>query len=252
MAKIVIKNTALCIAVAISVGLFVTGTVSLLVLLGADVITIPYLTPFAHFLVITGTPFVPLFAPITLGAFLKVCQHKKFPGQRLWMFITASWVYQSGQRVWGNVMSLYLGRADDGGVMFCQLDECHAAWIEEALLLIVIVGQIRGWKWDVGYVDMWVDGLVKAGLQQQEAKRMKEEERRMEEGTSEVDRPTTEAQSDQGEKVALLVYVEDVESSGGEKEEVLVVEDEENGHGKMWRLWNPKKWKISGLSIARK
>jgi hypothetical protein len=213
MAKIVIKNTALRIAVAISLVLFVAGTVSLLVLLGADVITIPYLTPFAHFLVVIGTPFVPLIAPITLGAFLKVCQHEKFPRQRLWMFITASWVYQSGQRVLGNVMSLYLGWAEDGGIMFCRLDECHAAWIEEVLLLIVIVGQIRGWKWDAGYVDLWVEGLVKAGLQQQEAKRMKEDERRMEEGTLEVEEATNEAESGQDEKVALLVDVDDTQNS---------------------------------------
>jgi hypothetical protein len=249
MAKIVIKNTALRIAVAISLVLFVAGTVSLLVLLGADIITIPYLTPFAHFLVIIGTPFVPLVAPITLGAFLKVCQHEKFPGQRLWMFITASWVYQSGQRVWGNVMSLYLGRAEDGRIMFCQLDECHAAWIEGVLLLIVIVGQIRGWKWDAGYVDMWVEGLVKAGLQQQEAKRMKEEDRRMEEGIVEVVEASTEAESVLDEKVALLVDVDDVKSSGGQQEEVPVVEGEENGHGNKWTL---KEWKIWGLPIARK
>jgi hypothetical protein len=248
MAKIVIKTTALRIAVAISLVLFVAGTVSLLVLLGADVITIPYLTPFAHFLVLIGTPFVPLIAPVTLGAFLKVCQHEKFPGQRLWMFITASWVYQSGQRVWGNVMSLYLGRGEDGGIMFCRLDECHAAWIEEVLLLIVIVGQIRGWKWDAGYADMWVEGLVKAGLQQQEAKRIKEEERMMEEGTLQVEEATTEAKSDRDEKVALLVDV-DVQNSSGKQGEVLVVEDEENGHGNKWTL---KKWKIWGLPIARK
>jgi hypothetical protein len=241
MAKIVTKNTALRIAVAISLVLFVVGTVSLLVLLGEDVITIPYLTPFAHFLVIIGAPFVPLIAPFTLGAFLKVCQHEKFPGQRLWMFITASWVYQSGQRVWGNVMSLYLGRAEDGGIMFCRLDECHAAWIEEVLLLIVIVGQIRGWKWDAGYVDMWVEGLVKAGLQQQEAKRMKEEERKMEEGTLDVEEATPEAESDQHEKVALLVDVDNTENLGEKQEEVLVVEDEDNGHGKNWAL---KNWKI--------
>jgi hypothetical protein len=241
MAKIVTKNTALRIAVAISLVLFVVGTVSLLVLLGEDVITIPYLTPFAHFLVIIGAPFVPLIAPFTLGAFLKVCQHEKFPGQRLWMFITASWVYQSGRRVWGNVMSLYLGRAEDGGIMFCRLDECHAAWIEEVLLLIVIVGQIRGWKWDAGYVDMWVEGLVKAGLQQQEAKRMKEEERKMEEGTLDVEEATPEAESDQHEKVALLVDVDNTENLGEKQEEVLVVEDEDNGHGKNWTL---KNWKI--------
>jgi hypothetical protein len=249
MAKIVIKNTALRIAVAISLVLFVVGTVSLLVLLGEDVITIPYLTPFAHFLAIIGTPFVPFIAPVTLGTFLKVCQHEKFPGQRLWMFVTASWVYQSGQRVWGNVMSLYQGQAEDGGIMFCRLDECHAAWIEEVLLLVVIVGQIRGWKWDAGYMDMWVEGLVKAGLQQQEAKRMKEEGRRMEEGTLEVEETSTEAESGQDEKVALLVDVEDAKNSGGKQEEVLVVEDEENGLGKKWIL---KKWKIWGLPIARK
>jgi hypothetical protein len=138
-------------------------------------------------------------------------------------------------------MSLYLGRAEDGGIMFCRLDECHAAWIEEVLLLIVIVGQIRGWKWDAGYVDMWVEGLVKAGLEQQEAKRMKEVERKMEEGTLDVEEATPEAESDQHEKVALLVDVDNTENLGEKQEEVLVVEDEDNGHGKNWTL---KNWKI--------
>lgn len=194
---------------------------------------------------------MPLVAPISLGAFLKVCQHEKFPGQRLWMFVTFSWVYQSGQRVWNNVMSLYLGRGEDGGIMFCPLDECHAAWIEEVLLLLVIVGQIRGWKWDAGYVDFWVNGLVQAGLQQEEMKRIKEEERRMEEGTSTsaVDGPTTASQSDQDEKVALLMDVDDTKNSDQKQEEVLVVEDEENRQRIKWTL---KKWKVWGLPIVRK
>ena len=70
---------------------------------------------------------------------------------------------------------------------------------------------------------------------------MKEEERKMEEGTLDVEEATPEAESDQHEKVALLVDVDNTENLGEKQEEVLVVEDEDNGHGNNWTL---KNWKI--------
>jgi hypothetical protein len=196
-------------------GIFFVGTIVLLVLLARDVFTLTYLTPFAHFLRTIFTPFVPLLAPLTFGTFLKVCQHEKFPGQKLWIFITASWAFQHVKRAWRNVMSLYLGRAEDGGVMLCGLDECYAAWIEEVLLLVVIVGQIRGWKWDAGYVDMWIDGLAKQGLKRREAKTKNEEERRIEERALNAEEAIVDDESDQNQKVALLVDIDDMKNGDG-------------------------------------
>lgn len=34
----------------------------------------------------------------------------------------------------------------------CGLNECKGKWVEEALIVTVVVCQLMGWKWDNGYV----------------------------------------------------------------------------------------------------
>lgn len=41
------------------------------------------------------------------------------------------------------------------------------------MLVLVVVGQWRGWRWDFGLVEKWVEGTVKQAKAQDEEKRRK-------------------------------------------------------------------------------
>ena len=70
-------------------------------------------------------------------------------------------------------MSLYKGKSQRGPLVFCGLWEYGGSWVEEISLLAVIGCTWRGWRWDGGLVDKWIEGLVK------EDKRAKQEDKRI-------------------------------------------------------------------------
>lgn len=52
----------------------------------------------------------------------------------------------------------------------CGLVECAPKWLEMALAVTVVVCQCRGWRWEGGYFDMWVDAMAKQDRKEQQKK----------------------------------------------------------------------------------
>ncbi|KAH7369493.1 hypothetical protein BKA65DRAFT_386481 [Rhexocercosporidium sp. MPI-PUGE-AT-0058] len=149
------KSTTFRITIFILAMVGIIGGTILITLLALDVFYIPYLSEFSKFLVLILSPFVPLLFPSFLGVFLKVCQHKTWPRKKVWVCITGSWVFQHLQRAVTDAMTLY----GDGNV--CGLRECTGKWLEWALVGVVVSCQVGGWKWDGGYVDRWIENIIK-------------------------------------------------------------------------------------------
>ncbi len=89
------------------------------------------------------------------------------------MFVTACWCFNSAQRVYRDVRSLWGWTGEDEALEICGVRECKGSWVEVGLLIIVVLGQWRGWKWDVGLVDQFVEGIVEQGRKEEEAKGLK-------------------------------------------------------------------------------
>lgn len=43
----------------------------------------------------------------------------------------------------------------------CGLEECTSGWFEEALVLLVVIAQIRGWRLDGRVFDKWIANLIR-------------------------------------------------------------------------------------------
>lgn len=149
------KSNKLKIFLAVLAVIGLMSITTFMCLLALDVFYIPYLSEFSKFLVSILSPFVPLFFPLFLGVFLKVCQHKTWPRKKVWVCVTGSWVFQHLQRAVTDAITLY----GDGNV--CGLSECKGKWVEWTLTGIVVLGQITGGKWDAGYVDRWIENIIK-------------------------------------------------------------------------------------------
>lgn len=162
----ILHITSIILVIILSSGLAI-----LLTLLAIDVFTIPYLTPFAHFLALILAPFIPFLAPLTLTAFLRICRHESFPSKKYWACITGVWVVNHIQRVSKDTATLYLGRGAEGEVELCGLMECKGAWVQSLLIAGVVLGELVGLKWEFGLVDLWVEGIVKGATAQEEKKR---------------------------------------------------------------------------------
>jgi hypothetical protein len=211
--------------------IFMLGLVSFFLLmcfLAKDVFNLPYLTPLAHFLGTVISPLLPPLAALTLGAFLKVCQHETFPGKKKWIFMTGIWCWNHEQRVWKKLAGLYLGKNDDGEMVVCGLKACRGSWVQVALLGIVVVGQVMGWRWDAGFVDGWVEGIVEWETKLEEEKKAKAEGMDVEKAIVDAD---TEELVDEKEVVGgdieesgLLIVVEEKEVVSGdiEKSDLLI------------------------------
>jgi hypothetical protein len=211
------KTSKLHIFLYILTSIIFFSVVLLMCLLATDVFTIPYLTPIAHFLAIILAPFVPLLAPFMLGAFLKICQHPTFPGKKTWVLITGCWCLNQVQRVCKDARSLWSWTGEEGTLEICGLTECKGSWVEVGLLVLVVLGQWRGWRWDMGLVDKWVEGIVAQNVKTEEAKRQKAIGGDVERGIvdSDLEGKVNEMVVDGNmEKTALLV---DVEEKGVEK-----------------------------------
>ncbi|PVH74449.1 hypothetical protein DL98DRAFT_30566 [Cadophora sp. DSE1049] len=159
------KSSTFHIIIAILAIVAIIGSIFLITFLATDLFYIPYLSEFSKFIVLLLSPFIPLFFPFFLGVFLKVCQHKTWPRKKVWIFITGSWVFQHLQRAVTDAIALYHG----GDV--CGLSECKGKWVEWTLVVGIVLCQIGGKKWDAGYVDRWIDGLIKQEAQAQAQKR---------------------------------------------------------------------------------
>lgn len=71
-----------------------------------------------------------------------------------------------------DIQSLYSWTGTDDALEICGI-ECKGTWVELSLLVVVVLGQLFGWRWDFGLVDKWVEGLVQQGIKAAEAKRLK-------------------------------------------------------------------------------
>lgn len=221
------KNGMLCKVLAVLAINIFFFLVVLFSLLAADVYTISYLTPIAHFLALILSPFAPLVAPVMLGTFLKVCQHENFPGKKTWVFVTACWCFNSAQRAYQDVRSLWSWTGEEDALKICGMSACKGSWVEVGLLVIVVLGQWRGWKWDVGLIDKFVEGIVEQGRKEGEAKRLKALGNDAEKGIAVDEKMQTMSEEEvvvaDVEKAALLVRtalqerIEDVEKKDVEK-----------------------------------
>jgi hypothetical protein len=192
-------------------------------LLAVDVFTIPYLTPLAHFLAIIISPFIPLIFPFYLSIFLKVCSYPKtlWPGQKKWIFITAAWGFSHTERVVRNTWKIWGGVIKGNGIeAVCGLEECRGKWVEEVLILLVVVAHIKGWKWDFGVGDKWVDSVI-----EQEEKKI--EEARGKDAVQAMEKGEVIVGVDGGDEEKRELMVRDEIMSGGEEKEDLLIETEE-------------------------
>ncbi|KAI9049424.1 hypothetical protein LZ554_006458 [Drepanopeziza brunnea f. sp. 'monogermtubi'] len=130
------------------------GSTMLLSFLALDIIYLPYLSPLAHLVALLISPFVPLLFPAFLGVFLKVCRRATWPKKKFWLFMTGSSVFQHTGRAVADALALWR----HGEV--CGLAECRGRWLEWLLVVWVVAAQSAGWRWDLGYVDAWIDHLV--------------------------------------------------------------------------------------------
>lgn len=64
----------------------------------------------------------------------------------------------------------------------CGLRECGSEWLEVGLILVVVLCQWRGWQWDGGYLDKWVEQLVVKSWEEEQGKKAQKEGDNMEKG----------------------------------------------------------------------
>jgi len=89
--------------------------------------------------------------------------------------------------------------------------ECKGYWVEVGLLLLVVLGQWRGWRWDVGLVDKWLEAIVEQAVKTEEKKRALALDRDVEQGIGQDEKKVVVEQVVGGdmEKTALLIDVEE-------------------------------------------
>lgn len=117
-----------------------------------------------------------------------------------------------------DVRGLWSWTGEEGALEICGLNECKGSWVEVGLLVLVVLGQWRGWRWDMGLVDKWVEGIVAQNINAEEAKKQKAMGADVERGLVDSDVKKVVAKEDfvgsDMEKTALLA---DVEVNGVEK-----------------------------------
>ncbi len=165
----------------------------LLALLAQDLLTIPYLTPFAHLLKAILSPFVPFLAPFFLGVFLKFCQHDPFPRKNTWLLISGAWLFQEVQRVAMDVVGLVglvtkfaYDKSENRGFDEIQI-EFAKEWLEVGLLVLVVVCQWRGWRWEGGIVDGWIEHVATYAFEEESKMVAQKEEDDMEKGVAGIE-----------------------------------------------------------------
>lgn len=119
-------------------------------------------------------------------------------------------------KIWGGVI-----RGQGMGAV-CGLDECKGKWVEEGLILLVVIAHLRGWKWDAGFGDKWVESVVEQERKKMEEAKGNDEVQVMEKGEVFVD----EEDGVDEEKRELMVR-DGVMSDTEEKEELLMETEDE-------------------------
>ena len=126
------------------------------------------------------------------------------------MLITACWVFNQVARVCKDIGSLWSFTGTDDALEICGVRECKGSWVEVGLLVLVVLGQWRGWRWDVGLVDKWVEAIVAQAVKAEEAKRLMAMDRDVEQGTvGDENVVVEEVVGGDMEKVPLLADVEE-------------------------------------------
>ena len=115
------------------------------------------------------------------------------------------------QRVCQDVGRLWSFTGTEDALEICGVRECKGSWVEVGLLVIVVVGQWRGWRWDVGMVDKWVEGIVAGAVRADEAKKAKAAENDIESAVVQEEKEgvVEEIVGGDMEKTALLVDIEE-------------------------------------------
>lgn len=106
----------------------------------------------------------------------------------------------------------------------CGLNKCKGLWVEEALTVLVVIAQIRGWKVDSGLMDRWIQSIIKQERIAAEKARNKDPAEQMEKGEVVVEEVFVDA-----EKRELMARDEVMAAAESEKnDEVLIdIEQEE-------------------------
>jgi hypothetical protein len=92
-------NKKLLIAFTIAFYVFIFISSGVLTALARNVFTIPYLTPFAHFVTAVILPFVTLIMPLSIGAAIKLYKQSPFPSRKQWLIQTGCVILQQSARV---------------------------------------------------------------------------------------------------------------------------------------------------------
>jgi hypothetical protein len=197
----------------------------LLLALAQDILTIPYLTPLAHFLGAAIYPLMPAWGAIFLGASIKVYKYKKddFPGRRSFLFVCWTQAIQLLKHapMWiANVVALF--DSEIIGEPFCEplQQGCRYTWVELGLLIFVVGGEYLGLRWDLGRVQRVVDAIAADEVR---TKRKSEEEKMIQKLTDAI-----ESQEVKGEDrivFSIGVLMEELNKTGSMEKGALQVED---------------------------
>ena len=95
-----------------------------------------------------------------------------------------------------DVRSLWSWTGEDDALEICGVSECKGSWVEVGLLVVVVLGQWGGWRWDVGLIDKFVEGIVEEAGKVEEAKRLKTLGNDVEKGTAVGEKMQTMAEEE--------------------------------------------------------
>jgi hypothetical protein len=182
------KSSSILLYVVISI-LLVTLICTILTILAiTSVVPMPHLGAFLssflkYFLAITA-PFLPFYLAGLVGYFMKVWKRRAFGGRTTWLLILGGQVGQHFGRVVGESMDMGKVFTAWGGegVRWDELLLGMRGWVQWGLIVFVVWGEIMGRRWDGGYVEKLVDGLVKEEEEKLKEKMIADEEMGVEVG----------------------------------------------------------------------
>ncbi|RDW61606.1 hypothetical protein BP5796_11498 [Coleophoma crateriformis] len=144
-----------------------------------EIISIPFLTPalrplrpYLELGYKVVKPAVMIVWPLlTLGACLKIHVHSDFPSKSRWR-MSSGWMFlqQLGMII------TKVGTILTSKECPCGLRECWDAWVLLALLVVIPVATWKGWRWDFGYIDRYVDRLASESWEEDAKKKVQDAE----------------------------------------------------------------------------
>ncbi|KAH6677085.1 hypothetical protein B0J14DRAFT_335244 [Halenospora varia] len=165
--------------------------------LSDNTLRIPGLSSIIHIFDAVMAPFVPFFAAIFLSLFFRIFFSPPFPG-RVWkLFLCATWVFIFSAASFTELSILIIYAIRD----WRHGNGSFGMWFETALLVVVLLLEVCGIKWDRGRLDKIVKAIADLAVQQQLRKEVKREEEealeRMEQGLCAQEETVEEDQNDE-------------------------------------------------------